>query len=70
MMNEDVSEKITMKYDSTADTLSLHFGEPQAVHDSEITKEGVVVRLREGKIVTVSILHAHRRIHEALKGQA
>ena len=69
MSGREFLERAHVSYDPQHDVLSIHFGEPHAAHDSEITTEGVVVRLREGKIVAVSILNAHRRIHEALKGQ-
>ena len=69
MSEGEFLEQAHVSYDPQRDVLSIHFGEPQAAHDSEITDQGVIVRLREGKIVAVSILNAHRRIHDTLKGQ-
>lgn len=39
------------------------FGEPQPADDSDITDEGVIIRLREGKIVGLSILNAREKIY-------
>jgi uncharacterized protein YuzE len=69
MSERESLEQAHVSYDPQHDVLSIHFGEPHVTHDSETTDGGIIVRLREGRIVAVSILNAHRRIHEALKGQ-
>jgi len=56
-------------YDPTEDILSINLGEPSEVPDAEIQGEGVTVRLRQGKVLAIRILNAHRLIHDALKGQ-
>jgi len=55
-------EKVRMNYDSEGDVLYISFGEPQPADDSDVTDEGVVVRLQGGKIVGLSILNARERI--------
>lgn len=57
-----ILEKIRMNYDSEGDVLYISFGEPQPADDSDVTDEGVIVRLRDGKIVGLSILNARERI--------
>lgn len=69
MSERESLQPARVSYDPQHDVLSVHFGEPHVTHDSEITNGGIVVRLREGKIVAVSIPNVHRRIHEALRGQ-
>lgn len=52
-----------MNYDPEGDVLYIHFGEPRPADDSDITDEGVIIRLREGKIVGLSILNAREKIY-------
>lgn len=45
-MAEIELEKIKMNYDEEGDVLYINFGRPQKADDSDITDEGVVIRLR------------------------
>jgi uncharacterized protein YuzE len=38
---------VNLNYDSEGDVLYINFGVPQAADDSDITDEGVIVRLKE-----------------------
>ncbi|MFQ6076340.1 MAG: DUF2283 domain-containing protein, partial [Candidatus Bathyarchaeia archaeon] len=38
------------------------FGKPQEADDSDITEEGVIIRLKEGKIIGLTVLNASRRM--------
>jgi len=49
-------------YDSVGDVLYISFGKPQEADDSDITDEGVIIRLKEGKIVGLTILNASKRM--------
>ena len=51
-----------VSYDGTGDVLYISFGEPQPADDSDLTDEGVIVRLREGRIVGLSILNATKKV--------
>jgi len=42
--------------------LYISFGKPREADDSEITEEGVIIRLKEGKIVGPTILNASKRM--------
>ena len=42
--------------------LYISFGKPQEADDSDVTEEGVIVRLREGRIVGLTILNASKRV--------
>ncbi len=61
-MAEIELKKIKMDYDEDGDVLYINFGKPQKADDSDITDEGVVIRLRDKKIVGLSILNAKRRL--------
>lgn len=64
-MAEIELEKIKMDYDEEGDVLYINFGRPQKADDSDITDEGIVVRLRDNKIVGLSILNATKRLIKA-----
>lgn len=51
-----------LSYDVEGDVLYINFGEPQPADDSDITDEGVIIRLRDGKIVGLTILNATKRV--------
>jgi len=51
-----------LSYDSEGDVLYISFGEPQPADDSDVTDEGVVVRLRGGRIVGLTILNAAKKV--------
>lgn len=55
-------KKSKLSYDEKGDVLYINFGEPQPADDSDITDEGVIIRLREGKIVGLTILNATKRV--------
>ena len=59
-----MSERVKATYDEGADVLYISFGEPEPADDSDVTDQGVVVRLREGKIVGLTILNAQSRVHQ------
>lgn len=61
-MAEIKLKDIKTEYDEDGDVLYINFGKPQKADDSDITDEGVVIRLRDKKIVGLSILNARRRI--------
>ena len=63
MAQNVIVDHIKMNYDPEGDVLYIHFGEAQPADDSDITDEGVVVRLRDGKIVGLSILNAREKIY-------
>lgn len=58
-----VTDKVRLNYDFEGDVLYINFGEPQPADDSDVTDEGVIVRLREGKIVGLSILNAGKKLY-------
>jgi uncharacterized protein YuzE len=49
--------------DKEGDVLYIDFGKPEAADDSDVTDEGVVIRLREGEIVDLSILNAMEKLY-------
>jgi uncharacterized protein YuzE len=51
-----------LSYDEDGDVLYINFGEPKPADDSDITDEGVIIRLRDGKIVGLTILNATKRV--------
>jgi len=53
---------IKVDYDPKGDVLYISFGEPQEADDSDITEEGVIIRLKEGKIIGLTILNASKRM--------
>jgi len=64
MAKRTIAEDVQLKYDDEADVLYISFGEPQPADDADLTDEGVIVRLREGKIVGLTILNAGSRVWE------
>ena len=64
-MGEKVAlEKVRLNYDPEGDVLYISFGQPHPADDSDITDEGVIIRLCEGKIVGLTILNATKRLHQ------
>ena len=55
-------EQTHLTYDQAGDVLYISFGDPQPADDSDVTDEGVVVRLREGRIVGLTILNATKNV--------
>lgn len=62
MAKSALVERTKVSYDAEGDVLYINFGAPQPADDSEVTDEGVIVRLREGQIVGLSILNATRKV--------
>lgn len=62
MEKAELIRNIEVDYDAKGDVLYISFGKPQEADDSDITEEGVIIRLKEGKIVGVTILNASKRI--------
>lgn len=56
---------VNLNYDPEGDVLYINFGQPQPADDAEITDEGVVIRLREGKIVGFTVLNAREKLYES-----
>jgi uncharacterized protein YuzE len=65
MAEKMILDKVKMDYDPEGDVLYIHFGQPQPADDSDITDEGIIVRLREGKIVGLSILNAGSKVYDS-----
>ena len=59
-----MAERVKTTYDEEADVLYISFGEPEPADDADVTDQGVVVRMREGKIVGLTILNAKSRVHQ------
>jgi uncharacterized protein YuzE len=59
------SQIVNLNYDAEGDVLYINFGQPQEADDAEITDEGVVIRLREGKIVGFTVLNAKEKLYES-----
>lgn len=62
MEKASIIEQTKLSYDAEGDVLYISFGEPQPADDSDMTDEGIVVRLREGRIVGLTILNAAKRV--------
>jgi uncharacterized protein YuzE len=57
-------EEIRLDYDEEGDVLYISFGEPEPADDADVTDQGLIIRLREGKIVGLSILNAQSRVYQ------
>lgn len=62
MAKVSLIERTKLSYDAEGDVFYISFGEPQPADDSDLTDEGVVVRLREGRIVGLTILNATKKV--------
>ena len=58
--------KIAAGNDPKGDALHISFGKPQEADDSDVTDEGVIARLREGKTVGSTILNAGKRVPQLM----
>ncbi|HKZ41768.1 MAG TPA: DUF2283 domain-containing protein [Candidatus Hodarchaeales archaeon] len=63
MEKTKVIRKTTIDYDKEGDVLYISFGGSQPADDSDVTDEGVIIRLKEGKIIGVTIPNAKKRLH-------
>jgi len=62
MEKTELMRNIEVDYDPKGDVLYISFGKPQEADDSDVTEEGVIIRLKEGKIVGLTILNASKRM--------
>ena len=62
MEKTELKRNIGIDYDAEGDVLYINFGKPQEADDSDITEEGIIIRLKEGKIVGLTILNASKRM--------
>ena len=62
MAKTELTCNIEVDYDPKGDVLYISFGKPQEADDSDITEEGVIIRLRQGKIIGLTILNASKRM--------
>lgn len=55
-------EQTKLAYDDEGDVLYISFGEGAPADDSDVTDEGILVRLRDGRIVGLTILNAAKKV--------
>jgi len=66
MEQAEVIQKTVLDYDPEGDVLYISFGsKAQAADNSDVTEEGVVIRLRKGKIVGLTIPNVKKRVSMA-----
>ncbi len=53
--------KLWIDYDKEADVLYINFKRPQRATDSEMMKNGILLRYRDNELVGVTILDASQR---------
>ena len=66
MEKAELLRNIEVDYDPKGDVLYISFGKPQEADDSDITEEGIIIRLKEGKIVGLTILNASKRMPQKI----
>lgn len=57
-----IEKKTHLNYDSQNDVFYITFGKPQPADDSDITDEGIIVRLKAGRIIGLTILNATKNL--------
>ena len=63
MEQAEVIQNTVLDYDEDSDVLYISFGsKAQEADDSDVTDEGVIVRLRKGKIVGLTIPNVGKRV--------
>ena len=62
MAEASLVELAKLSFDKGGDVLYISFGSPVPADDSDLTDEGVIVRLREGRIVGLTILNAAKKV--------
>lgn len=62
MEKSELIQRTVLDYDEEGDVLYINFGRPQPADDSDLTDEGIIVRLRQGKIIGLTIPNAKKRI--------
>ncbi len=55
------NRKMWIDYDRDADVLYISFKRPQKATDSEMTKDGILLRYKGDKLVGITILDVSRR---------
>ena len=60
MAQIDFAQKTKLTYDKESDVLYINFEQPQPADDSDVTDEGIIIRMRANKIVGLTILNAGR----------
>lgn len=58
MAQANIIEKTKLNYDAENDVLYINFNPPQEADDSDITDEGIIIRLRSNRIVGLTVLNA------------
>lgn len=53
--------KMLIDYDNQADVLYISFDRPQKATDSDMSKDGILYRYRDDKLVGLTILEASKR---------
>lgn len=62
MAKATLIEQTKLSYDPEGDVLYISFGEAQPADDSDLTDEGVIIRLRAGRIVGLTILNVTKKV--------
>ena len=60
-MRNSPGNRLWSSYDEEGDVLYVHFREPTAATDSELTDEDIIVRYEGEQVIGLTILHASRR---------
>jgi len=55
-------ENLKIDYDSDADVLYIGFGEPSEANDSIEVQDGVVCRLKDSRLVGITITSFNKRL--------
>lgn len=56
------TKKFWLDYDKEADVLYINYKKPQHASDSEMMKDGVLLRYRDDELVGITLLDASKRI--------
>ena len=64
MAKKIIAKDVRLDYDEEGDVLYISFGRPEPADDADVTDQGIVIRLRQGKIVGLSILNARSRVYQ------
>jgi len=62
MAQANIVERTKLNYDAESDVFYINFDQPQPADDSDITDEGVIIRLRDNKIIGLTILNAAKML--------
>ena len=64
MAKKLIAKEVKLDYDEEGDVLYISFGQPEPADDADVTDQGIIVRLRQGKIVGLTILNARSRVYQ------